>query len=148
MQFTAKFNALAVAVVAAMVSQVAASPAPVASVVSTDEFLKWLDTTDADITYIGKPINGSVPRAAQDVMVTYCNKRTQNVCGGTCTVYNGPAACLAAGGTACLSATANVGFCDRGGCGGSCNQLSTCGTHLDNGFCFTPGTASIIVPPS
>ncbi|TFK84436.1 hypothetical protein K466DRAFT_602012, partial [Polyporus arcularius HHB13444] len=97
MQFTAKFTALAFAVVAATVSQVAASPAPVASVISTDEFLKWLDTTDAEITYIGKPINGSVPRAAQNVMVTYCSSRTQNVCGGTCTVYNGPAACLAAG---------------------------------------------------
>lgn len=78
-------------------------------------------------------------------MVTYCSSRTQNVCGGACTVYNGGATCLAAPGTKCLAATNNVGFCDRGGCGGSCNQLSSCGTRLDNGFCFTPGTASIIV---
>ncbi|KAI0709652.1 hypothetical protein C8T65DRAFT_195046 [Cerioporus squamosus] len=93
MRFTITFTALASAVV---VPQVAASPTPVGSLVTTDEFLKWLDTTDAEITYIGKPINGSVPRAVRDVMVTYCNKRTQNVCGGTCTVYNGPATRLAA----------------------------------------------------
>ncbi|RPD58887.1 hypothetical protein L226DRAFT_548029 [Lentinus tigrinus ALCF2SS1-7] len=147
MQFTTKFTTV-FAVVTAMVFQVTANPAPVASIVSTDEFLKWLETTDAEITYIGQPINGSVPRAAENIMVTYCNARTQNVCGGSCTVYNGGAACLAAPDTTCLAATANVGFCDRGGCGGSCNQLSSCGTRLDNGFCFTPGTASIIVPPS
>ncbi|RPD58870.1 hypothetical protein L227DRAFT_576888 [Lentinus tigrinus ALCF2SS1-6] len=165
MHFTTKFTTLAFAVIAAMVAQTAANPAPVsvkhtiwtiplythssylqvASTVSTDEFLKWLDTTDADITYVGKPINGSVPRAAADIMVTYCTKRTQNVCGGTCTVYNGGSTCISAPGTACFSATGNVGFCDHGGCSGSCNQLSSCGTRLDNGFCSTPGTSSIIV---
>ncbi|TFK84424.1 hypothetical protein K466DRAFT_577298 [Polyporus arcularius HHB13444] len=112
------------------------------------EFLHWLDTTDADITYVGTPIDRNAPRAAEAVMVTYCSSRTQNVCGGACTVYNGGSACLNAPGTKCLAATANVGFCDRSGCGGSCNQLSSCGTRLDNGFCFTPGTASIVVPSS
>ncbi|RPD58872.1 hypothetical protein L227DRAFT_612620 [Lentinus tigrinus ALCF2SS1-6] len=111
MQFTAKFTTLAFAVVAATV-YVAASPAPVASIVTPNEFLNWLDTTDANITYIGEPIDRNAPRAADSVMVTYCSKRTQGV-----------------------------------GCGGSCNQLSTCGTRLDNGFCYTPGTASINVPP-
>ncbi|KAI0755823.1 hypothetical protein C8Q74DRAFT_1320149 [Fomes fomentarius] len=110
-----------------------------------DEILHWIATTDAELTFIGNPINPLTPRAAQNTMVTYCSSRTQNVCGGSCTVYNGGATCLAAPGTKCLAATNNVGFCDRGGCGGSCNQLSTCGTRLDNGFCFTPGTASIIV---
>ncbi len=81
-------------------------------------------------------------------MITYCSSRTQNVCGGACTVYNGGATCLYAGGTVCIAATANVGFCDRQNCGGSCNQLASCGTRLDNGFCYTPGTQSIIVPPS
>ena len=115
---------------------------------SDAEFKKWLDTTDAALTFVGKPINTSAPapRAAQDVMVTYCTSRTQNVCGGQCTVYNGPATCISAPGTACLASSANVGFCDRGGCGGSCNQFASCGTHLDNGFCATPGTASITVP--
>ena len=79
------------------------------------------------------------------MIVTYCSHRTQNVCGGPCTVYNGGAACLNAPDTNCLSATANVGFCDRSGCGGSCNQLSTCGTRLEDGYCYTPGTRSINV---
>lgn len=30
-------------------------------------------------------------------------------------------------------------------CGGSCNQLSTCGTQLDDGYCYTPDTQSILV---
>ena len=165
MQFTAKFAALALALVATAGS-VTASPAPVrnsclslwqlcrltllqvADIVTMDQFYNWLDTTDANITFIGEPIDRHAPRAADSVMVTYCNRRTQNVCGGSCTVYNGGAKCLSAPTTQCLAATANVGFCDRSGCGGSCNQLSTCGTRLDNGFCYTPGTASIIVPPS
>ncbi|KAJ3826849.1 hypothetical protein F5880DRAFT_1541559 [Lentinula raphanica] len=78
-------------------------------------------------------------------MVVYCNTKTVNVCGGSCTVYNGGAKCLNAPGTNCLSATNNVGFCDRGGCGGSCNQFSTCGTRMDDNFCYTPGTNSINV---
>ncbi|RDX48658.1 hypothetical protein OH76DRAFT_1404587 [Lentinus brumalis] len=147
MQFTSKFTALAFAVVAAMVSQAIASPIE-AGIVTTDEFLQWLDTTDANITYIGAPINRNAPRSAENIMITYCSSRTQNVCGGACTVYNGGATCLYAGGTVCIAATANVGFCDRQNCGGSCNQLASCGTRLDNGFCYTPGTQSIIVPPS
>ena len=107
--------------------------------------LNWIKTTDAELTFVGAPINPLTPRSAQNTMVTYCNKRINNVCGGSCTVYNGGAACLDAPGTSCLAATHNVGFCDRGGCGHSCNQLSTCGTRLDNGFCYTPGTKSILV---
>ncbi|EEB95557.1 hypothetical protein MPER_05454, partial [Moniliophthora perniciosa FA553] len=48
-------------------------------------------TTDANLTFIGEPLN---KRAALNTMVIYCNRRTQNVCGGTCTVYNGNAKCL------------------------------------------------------
>ncbi|EIW54845.1 uncharacterized protein TRAVEDRAFT_130874 [Trametes versicolor FP-101664 SS1] len=121
---------------------------PASYLVSHEAMMHWLATTDAELTFIGEPPNPLTPRAAQNTMVTYCSSRTQNVCGGHCTVYNGGAACLNAPKTKCLSATKNVGFCDRGGCGGSCNQLSTCGTRLDNGFCFTPGTASIIVSPA
>ena len=105
----------------------------------------WLANTDAELTFLGEPINPLASRSAENTMVTYCNKRVNNVCGGSCTVYNGGAACLDAPGTSCLAATHNVGFCDRGGCGHSCNQLSTCGTRLDNGSCFTPGTQSILV---
>ena len=107
--------------------------------------MHWIKTTDAELTVIGEPINPLAPRSAQNTMVTYCNPRIDNICGGSCSVYNGGATCLAAPGTSCLAATNNVGFCDRGGCGHSCNQLSTCGTRLDNGFCYTPGTQSILV---
>ncbi|KAI0766879.1 hypothetical protein BD413DRAFT_605659 [Trametes elegans] len=105
----------------------------------------WLATTDAELTFIGEPINPLTPRAAQNTIVTYCTKRTQNVCGGSCSVYNGGATCLAAPYTTCLAATHNIGFCNRDGCNGRCNQLESCGTRLDNGFCYTPGTKSIIV---
>ncbi|KAJ4470626.1 hypothetical protein C8J55DRAFT_537639 [Lentinula edodes] len=98
--------------------------------------------TEANLTFIGEPIT---KRTTEDTMVVYCSVRTQDVCGGACTVYNGGATCLNAPNTNCLSATNNVGFCDRGGCGGSCNQLSTCGVRLDDGFCYTPGTSSINV---
>ena len=112
---------------------------------SHDEMLNWLATTDAELTFVGAPINPLAPRSAQTTIVTYCTTRADNVCGGSCSVYNGGAACLDAPGTNCLAATNNVGFCDRAGCGHSCNQLSTCGTRLDNGFCYTPGTQSILV---
>ncbi|KAJ8088373.1 hypothetical protein PM082_022446 [Marasmius tenuissimus] len=110
-----------------------------------DEIYDWIKNTDANITFIGDPID-LTKRAPLNTMVVYCNRRTNNVCGGDCTTYNGNAKCLNAGGTVCLKATTNVGFCDRGGCKGSCNQLSTCGTRLGGGFCYTPGTASILVP--
>ncbi|KAI5831844.1 hypothetical protein K523DRAFT_345779 [Schizophyllum commune Tattone D] len=115
--------------------------------------LHWLQTSDAELTFIGEPIPGvNAPedhaldrRAALNTVVTYCNKRVNDVCGGACTVYNGQAKCLYAPGTNCLAATNNVGFCAGGSCGGGCNQLSTCGTRLGNGYCWTPGTNSIVV---
>ncbi|TFK37244.1 hypothetical protein BDQ12DRAFT_667180 [Crucibulum laeve] len=156
-----QFITLTVAIVAALTLRVTATPAVPVNIVDRDtavaegvavklvteaEMRHWIATTDAKLTFIGEPItDGLQGRAALNTMVTYCNKRTQNVCGGDCTVYNGGAACLNAPDTQCLSATNNVGFCDRSACGGSCNQLSTCGTHLDNNFCFTPGTRSINV---
>ncbi|EJF67483.1 hypothetical protein BD309DRAFT_1021231 [Dichomitus squalens] len=118
---------------------------PAAYLVSHEQMMYWIANTDAELTFVGKPINPLTPRSAQNTMVTYCSGRVDNVCGGSCTVYNGGATCLSAPGTNCLSATNNVGFCDRSGCSGSCNQLASCGTRLDNGFCATPGTASILV---
>ena len=61
---------------------------------SEDDFKDWLANTDADITYVGEPIDNTRRSADPDtsltkranVMVTYCTKRTQNVCGGTCNV--------------------------------------------------------------
>ena len=118
------------------------------NLISVEQFKHWLATTDANVTFHGKPLgdlSDISKRNALDTMVTYCNTQIDNVCGGLCTVYNGGANCLSAPGTACLFATNNVGFCDSDGCGGSCNQFSSCGTRLDNGFCDTPGTASILV---
>ncbi|KAI0032088.1 hypothetical protein K488DRAFT_78670 [Vararia minispora EC-137] len=100
----------------------------------------WLATTNATMTYIGSttfnPLN---------TQVIYCNRRANNVCGGACSYYNGGATCLDAPSTQCLWASNNVAFCDRGGCTHSCNQFSSCGTRLDGGFCYTPGTRSILV---
>ncbi|KAH9913761.1 uncharacterized protein B0H18DRAFT_960153 [Fomitopsis serialis] len=118
---------LAFATFAALVAVVAAVPSPevTTQLFTQEEMIAWLKTTDAELT-----LSATL---------------SQNVCGGSCTVYNGSAKCLNAPDTQCLAATNNVGFCDKGGCGGSCNQLSTCGTHLDNGYCYTPGTKSINV---
>ena len=115
---------------------------------SMEQFKRWLENTDADVTFHGKPLgdlSDLSKRNALNTVVTYCTKRIDDLCGGSCQVYNGGATCIAASGTACLSATNNVGFCDRGSCGGSCNQFSSCGTRLQNNFCYTPGTASILV---
>ncbi|PIL23595.1 hypothetical protein GSI_14908 [Ganoderma sinense ZZ0214-1] len=122
-----------------------AADEPATYLVSHEQMMHWIATTDAELTFIGTPLNPLAPRSAQDTTVTYCSNRVDNVCGGPCTVYTGGATCLNAPNTNCLAATNNVGFCDRAGCGHSCNQLSTCGTRLDNGFCYTPGTRSILV---
>ncbi|KAF9552083.1 hypothetical protein CPC08DRAFT_792265 [Agrocybe pediades] len=124
-----------------------ARAAVVTNVVSEAELMHFINTTNAELKFIGKPINANGParRAALDTMVVFCTSRIDQVCGGSCSVYNGGPACLNAPGTQCLSATSNVGFCDRGSCGGSCNQSGSCGDRLDNNFCATPGTASILV---
>ncbi|KAI0372672.1 hypothetical protein BV20DRAFT_978112 [Pilatotrama ljubarskyi] len=144
-----------VAFVAAFVASVVAGPAGreatesaiSTSVVSEAEMAHFLATTDAELTFIGEPINPLAKRSAQSTTVMYCTKRVGTICGGTCTVYNGGAACLDAAGTTCISATHDVGFCDETECNGSCNILSLCGTPMGNGFCFTPNTASILVSP-
>ncbi|TRM62727.1 hypothetical protein BD626DRAFT_498244 [Schizophyllum amplum] len=135
----------------ALLALTIAGPVPEAHVVTEAEFTHWLKTTDAKLTFIGKPIPGInapedlVSRAALDTMVSYCDTRTGSVCGGSCTVYNGGPTCLATPGTECMYASNNVGFCDREGCGNSCNEFNSCGTRLDAGYCYTPGTASINV---
>ena len=113
-----------------------------------EEMKQWITNTDAKLTFIGPEIHALSVRAPNAITVTWCTQRSQNVCGGTCTVFTGTSACLDTAGCSCLSATANVAFCDRSGCGHSCNEFDSCGTRLDNNFCYTPGTASISVPPS
>ncbi|KAL1759158.1 hypothetical protein FB107DRAFT_205464 [Schizophyllum commune] len=111
---------LLAAIVALTVAATAAATTELnASLLTEEEMLHWLQTTDAELTFIGEPIPGvNAPedhaldrRAALNTVVTYCNKRVNDVCGGACTVYNGQARCLSAPGTNCLAATNNVGFC-------------------------------------
>ncbi|KAI0657948.1 hypothetical protein C8Q70DRAFT_250147 [Cubamyces menziesii] len=112
---------------------------------SVAEMAYWLATTDAKLTFIGEPPNPLSPRSAPTTYLTYCTKRAGNVCGGVCTIYNGGAQCIYAPNTECMSATQDVGFCDEKGCNGNCSSLSQCGTLLDAGFCYTPGTESIVI---
>ncbi|KAF8546821.1 hypothetical protein OG21DRAFT_1517856 [Imleria badia] len=114
------------------------------SISSDEEMAYWIAHTDAQLTFIGDSINPLSSRSDKTT-VTYCNKRIGDVCGGRCTVYTGGATCLNAPDTNCLAATKNVWFCSRSGCGGACNELSTCGVHLGNGYCYTPDTNSIAV---
>ncbi|KAL1747106.1 hypothetical protein HDZ31DRAFT_80688 [Schizophyllum fasciatum] len=145
MQFSLSFAALA-----ACVGLAIATPTPEVNILSDAEFVEWLKTTDANLTFIGDPIpgynapEGLVSRAAQATWVSYCSKRIGNICGGDCTVYNGGPRCLNAPDTVCLAANHDVGFCDRAGCGHSCNSYNSCGTRLDGGYCYTPGTKSIL----
>ena len=87
------------------------------NIVSEEEMIHWIKTTDAKLTFVGDPIPGIngpvglVSREALSTTVTYCSQRVDDVCGGACTVYTGGAACLDAPDTNCLSATNNVGFC-------------------------------------
>lgn len=113
---------------------------------SVAEMKNWLSTTSANLTFIGEPIE-SLGLSPFVTTVTYCSTDTAGLCSGPCTVYTGGATCLNAPGTNCLSATTNVAFCDHAGCTGSCNVFDSCGTKLNNGFCATPGTKSISVPP-
>ncbi|TFK64314.1 hypothetical protein BDN72DRAFT_881575 [Pluteus cervinus] len=148
MQFTLTSFYLASALFAGLTFQTV-NALPTSLVTTPAQLTKWISTTNANLTFTGNPINTTKPlskRQAQNVQVVYCDTKIGDSCGGNCVVYNGPNTCLDAPSTNCLMATADVGFCDRGGCGGSCNQFSSCGSTLNNGFCSTPGTASILVP--
>ena len=114
---------------------------------SHEQVMRRIANTDAGLTFGDKPIIPLAPRSPQDVntTVTYCSVRTGGVCGGPCTVYTGGGTCLNAPNTNCLGASHNVAFCDHANCTGECSQLSTCATTMNNGFCFTPGTESILV---
>jgi hypothetical protein len=118
-----------------------------------EQFKDWLDKTESDVTFIGKrlgDLSDLSKRNALDTVVIFCNSKVGNVCGGTCTVYSGGPACIPALGTNCLSATKDVGFCDRLLCDGGCSQYSAtasdCGSNgacLENNFCSTPNTDSV-----
>ena len=117
------------------------------NLITVDQYKHWLENTDA-VTFHGKPLcdlSDLSKRNALNTIVTYCTEKIDDLCGGTCQYTMAERPAMVASGTNYLAATNNVGFYDDGGSGGSCNQFSTCGTKLQNNFCFTPGTASILV---
>ena len=119
---------------------------PASYIVSPEQMMHWLANTDAELTFIGKPPTDPLaPRSAQDTTVVYCTTRDGNVCSSPCTVYNGGTTCLAAPDTNCLSATNDIGFRDKPGCTGDCTFLTGCILQLEDGFCWTPNTQSILV---
>ena len=61
--------------------------------------LTWLTTADTKLTFVGSPPKYRSREADTSIMVTYCSSRTQNICGGSCTVYNGGPKCLEAPGS-------------------------------------------------
>ncbi|KAJ7574051.1 hypothetical protein C8J56DRAFT_1065290 [Mycena floridula] len=62
----------------------------------------WLATKDpSDITWIGEPFN-PLTRSAENIIVTFCSNRIDDVCGGPCSVYNGGPTCIDAPNTNCL----------------------------------------------
>ncbi|TBU25860.1 hypothetical protein BD311DRAFT_668755 [Dichomitus squalens] len=121
------------------------SDEPATYVVSHEQMMHWIATTEAELTFVGTPINPLAPRAATNTTVTYCTNRVDDVCGGPCTVFTGGGVCISTPNVVCLSATSNVGFCDSSDCRGTCSQLSDCNTTLNFGFCATPETASILL---
>ncbi|KAK7046184.1 hypothetical protein R3P38DRAFT_3307676 [Favolaschia claudopus] len=129
----------------AATSSAAPSPSLPAGIVSVAAMKDWIATTDAELTFAGAPIDelGVNPLVTT---VTFCSTRTANLCSGPCTVFTGSGVCHAAPDTNCLAATTDIAFCAGSNCNGGCNTLSTCGTRLDNGFCFTPSTNSFSVP--
>ncbi|KAF7328421.1 hypothetical protein MVEN_02558000 [Mycena venus] len=137
-----RFQVLSTFVFAALT---AAAPSIPEGVISIAAMKEWLSTTDVELTYSGLPIEalGVNPLVTT---ITFCSTRTANLCSGPCNVFTGAGVCHATPGTNCLAATTDVSFCDGANCGGSCHTLSACGTRLDNGFCFTPGTNSISLP--
>ena len=143
------------------------------NILTEEEMINWLKTTDAELTFIGEPIPGiNAPeglssREALVTTVTYCSVPIDNICGGSCTVYTGGAACLNAPGTSCLAATNNVAFCSSSGyvplctsgkrqdadgvcvavtsCTGNCNERSACVTPMGGSHWYTPNTESSLV---
>lgn len=113
------------------------------------EMAQWLSNHEGVITYVGlKNHTEIVKRAAQSTTVTYCGQVSGNLCSGPCTVSTGNGICINAPGTNCLAASTDVAFCDYDNCDSSdgCHNLSQCGTRLNDGYCFTPGTNSISLP--
>ncbi|TFK92467.1 hypothetical protein K466DRAFT_595221 [Polyporus arcularius HHB13444] len=148
MQFTTKFTALALALAAATVSQATPSSVPAdtsGGIISKDEFMHWLDTTDANITYVGVTDRSAL--SAADTMVRECSPGVNGPCSGGCSVYNlrGEGGCrpTVLREVECLSATMDILFCQDRGCSTDCTRLSECRPILGPNTCYAYGTKSI-----
>ena len=110
-----------------------------------DDMKHWLATTDAVVTFVGPPLSALSVPDPKNTTVIYCSSVAASICGGSCMVYTGGSTCISAPSTACLSATNDVAFCTPDNCTGPCNVYNSCGTPLEDGFCYTPDTNSILV---
>ncbi|KJA26586.1 hypothetical protein HYPSUDRAFT_36298 [Hypholoma sublateritium FD-334 SS-4] len=151
-----QFILLLVLAIGAPFLAVRSTPAPLntraAGIVTLAEMKTWVDAQDpTKITLLGDPFaarrNPLHQRDTADmVTVTFCSNSSDTpaaACSPPCTTITAGTACINAPGTTCLFATGQVSFCDETFCSGSCHVFDTCGTALQNGFCATPGTASI-----
>ena len=113
------------------------------------ELQQWLSTIDPSLlTYTGaEDTDTATPDPAAETTVVYCAKRSGKNCQAPCTVHVGGPGCIYAPGTNCLAATADVSFCSSRDCTKPCNTYDDCGTKLNGGYCYTPGTNSIFVIP-
>ncbi|TFK71106.1 hypothetical protein BDN72DRAFT_488162 [Pluteus cervinus] len=122
------------------------------SILTTTQMLKWITTTDANLTYINTPPEVEPFSKRQDqqlpvVIVVSCTEQVNNTCGGACTIMRGSGAptCLNTPGANCVLATADFQLCTGSACDGTCTSLTEC---IDDettfeGFCAIPGTNSL-----
>ncbi|KAF7424785.1 hypothetical protein PC9H_010096 [Pleurotus ostreatus] len=122
----------------------------VPKIISIKELRNWIRTTKGEFKFIGEKFdledNPLASRDTEFTTVTFCSNRDGGDCNPPCTTFSGSNACLSTPNTNCLVATTDVLFCGSPGCGGICNSFNSCGTRLNNNFCFTPSTQSIRVP--
>ncbi|KAF4579934.1 hypothetical protein AB1N83_009953 [Pleurotus pulmonarius] len=126
----------------------ASEPSPM--IMSNKELRNWIRTTKGEFKFIGEKFdledNPLESRDAQVTTVTFCSNRNGGLCNPPCTTATGAGICISAPNTNCLVATTDVRFCSSSGCRGACNSFNSCGTRLNNNFCFTPNTQSISLP--
>ncbi|TFK71107.1 hypothetical protein BDN72DRAFT_895953 [Pluteus cervinus] len=126
------------------------------SVISFDQILTWITTTDANLTFIDDPPFAIKPfpkRQEEEValaVVILCTEQVNDGCSGDCTIHTAgggfSGGCASVPGTNCILATTDLQFCTGTACTGTCNSLADCGDILSDGFCATPGTNTISFP--
>ncbi|KAJ3526217.1 hypothetical protein NMY22_g7362 [Coprinellus aureogranulatus] len=138
------------AIISTLLVTLGAVSSSAATGIMTDEQLDhWLANTDAELKFIGEKsyVPGTLrKRGEKSTRLVTCTTANGSNCGGSCSVYNGNAACLNVAGTVCIQASGPVAFCSKANCADPCTQLANCLAWMNDGFCGTPDTNSIIVP--